>query len=214
VYGDHACHLVRDGERWLVAASTWGDFDKARTDHGVAVTLAETAVDLTRGTHVLDTRSLTLPTTRLASVGIWDPHLVRTDEGWLVGDVSARKYFRFHPVLAEGPDLDSLRLRAAARRRATEGTTLARVDGQWRLLASDGRDGRRGQNTRFPVFDLDLREVDTLDAPYPSNLPWPTLLEHDGRWLLICFDGAKYGGKLVGYGSHGDVVILAGTVPP
>jgi hypothetical protein len=209
VYGDHACHLVRDGDRWLVAASTWGDFDKARDDHGVSATLAETTVDITRGTHVLDTRPLALPTTGLGSVGVWDPHLVRTDEGWLVGYVSARKYFSFHPVVAEGPDLDSLRIRStASRRRATEGTTLARIGDDWRLLASDGRDGRRGQNARFPIFDLDLREVDALDAPYPSNIPWPTLLEHDGRWLVIAFDGTKYGGRLVGYGSHGDVVVL------
>jgi hypothetical protein len=208
VYGDHACHLVRDGDQWLVAASTWGDFDKARDESRVETTLATTAADVTRGTHVLDTRPLALPTDGMPSVGVWDPHLVRTDEGWLVGYVSARKYFRFHPVLAEGPDLDSLRVRAAATgRRATEGTTLARVDGKWRVLASDGRDGRRRQNARFPVFDLDLREVDALDAPYPSNIPWPTLLEHDGRWLLICFDGVRYGGRLVGYGSHGRVVI-------
>jgi hypothetical protein len=209
VYGDHACHLVRDGDRWLVAASTWGDFDRAREGHTVHVTLAETGADLTRGTHILDTRPLALPTDGLRSVGVWDPHLVRTDDGWLVGYVSARKFFRFHPVLAEGPDLDSLRLRAAAgRRRATEGTTLARLSGGWRVLASDGRDGRRRQNTRFPVFDLDLREVGTLDAPYPSNIPWPTLLEHDGDWLMVCFDDTRYGGRLVGYGSHGDVVVL------
>jgi hypothetical protein len=208
VYGDHACHLLRDDDRWLVASSTWGDFDKARDHHEVTTTLAETTVDVTSGTHVLETRPLALPTDGMRSVGVWDPHLVRTDDGWLVGYVSARRYFRFHPALAEGPDLDSLRLRAAATgRRATEGATLAHLNGRWRLLASDGRDGRRGQNTRFPIFDLDLREVGALDAPYPSNIPWPTLLEHDGRWLLICFDGVRYGGKLVGYGSHGDVVI-------
>jgi hypothetical protein len=211
VYGDHACHLVRDGDRWLVAASTWGDFDRARDEHSVGVTLAETRDDLTRGTHVLDTRPLPLPTDGMSSVGVWDPHLVRTDQGWLVGYVSARKYFRFHPVVAEGPDLDSLRLRAAATgRRATEGSTLARLGGGWRLLASDGRDGRRGQNARFPIFDLDLREVGALDAPYPSNIPWPTLLEHEGGWLLISFDGTRYGGHLVGYGSHGDVVFGRG----
>lgn len=208
VYGDHACHLVCEGDGWLVAASTWGDFDKARGDHEVTTTLAETTADVTRGTHVLDTRPLALPTDGLPSVGVWDPHLVRTGDGWLVGYVSARKYFRFHPVLAEGPDLDSLQVRAAATgRRATEGTTFARIDDEWRLLASDGRDGRRRQNTRFPVFDLDLREIGALDAPYPSNIPWPTLLEHDGGWLMICFDGERYGGRLVGYGSHGRVVI-------
>jgi hypothetical protein len=214
VYGDHACHLVRDGERWLVAASSWGDFDRAREEHGVGVTLAETSDDITIGTHVLDTRPLALPTDGLRSVGVWDPHLVRADGGWLVGYVSARKYFKFHPVLAEGPDLDSLRLRAAADgRRATEGSTLTRLGGRWRLLASDGRDGRRNQSARFPIFDLDLREVAVLDAPYPTNIPWPTLLERDDGWLMICFDGTRYGGRLVGYGSHGDVVVLRAAPP-
>ena len=36
--------------------------------------------------------------TACASVGVWDPHLARTDDGWLVGFVSARKYFHFHPA--------------------------------------------------------------------------------------------------------------------
>lgn len=208
VYGDHASHLVRDGDRWLVATSTWGDFDRARADATVAVTIAESDADLTTGAHVLDTRPLALPTTGLRSVGVWDPHLVRTPDGWLAAYVSASKFFRFHPVVAEGPDLDSLTLRAAASdRRATEGPTLQRLDGEWRVLASDGRAGRRGQRERYPVFDLDLAELGTLDAPYPTNLPWPTLLEHDGRWLMIGFNGARWGGPLVGYGSHGAVVV-------
>jgi hypothetical protein len=208
VYGDHASHLFRDGDTWRIATSTWGDFDRRRDDASVAVTLAESDADPTTGVHVLDTRPLALPTTGLRSVGVWDPHLVRTPEGWLAGYVSATKFFRFHPVLAEGPDLDSLSLRAAATdRRATEGTTLQRFGGAWRVLASDGRQGRRGQRERYPVLDLDLVETGTLDAPYPSNLPWPTVLEHDGRWLMIGFNGARWGGPLVGYGSHGEVVV-------
>ena len=67
--------------------------------------------------------------------------------------------------------------------------------------------GRRGQRERYPVFDLDLVETDVLDAPYPTNLPWPTLLEHDGGWLMVGFNGARWGGPLVGYGSHGAVVV-------
>ena len=39
------------------------------------------------------------------------------------------------------------------------------------------------------------------------RLPWMTLLEHDGRWLMLGFNGASWGGPLVGYGSHGDVVV-------
>jgi hypothetical protein len=169
VYGDHATHLVRDGDGWIVATSTWGDFDLSQPDAAVRVTRAHTDADLLTGRHVLDTRPLPLPTEGLRSVGVWDPHLVRDGSRWLVGYVSARKFFRFHPALAEGPDLDTLTLRGVAEDRvATEGTTLARLDGPagaWRVLASDGRDGRRGQRRRFPVLDLDLREVGALDAP-------------------------------------------------
>ncbi|WP_240340610.1 hypothetical protein [Nocardioides sp. SYSU D00038] len=208
VYGDHASHLVRDDDRWLVATSTWGDFDKERHPR-VGVTLARTAADLLTGTHVLDTEPLALPTDGLASVGTWDPHLVRTDDGWLVGFVSARRFFQFHPALAGGPTLDDLRLLGAAGdRRATEGTTLVRLDEGWRVLASDGRDGRRGQRERYPAFDLTMREVGALDAPYPTNLPWPTLLRHGEGWLMVAFNGRPVGGRLVGYGSHGDVVVL------
>lgn len=209
VFGDHATHLVRDAGRWLVATSTWGDFRATGPDAGVAVTVAETRADLRHGRHVLDTRLLRLPTEGLRSVGVWDPHLVRTDDGWLVGYVSARRFFRFHPVLAAGPDLGHLALRSADPGRvATEGTTLLRVDGQWLVLASDGPDGHKGQRTRFPVFDLDLREVGTLRAPYPSNLPWPSLVHTDQGWLMVTFDGRGYGGPLPGYGTHGDVVLL------
>ena len=37
VYGDHAAHLVRDGDRWLLAASTWGDFDRHKRPVGVTI---------------------------------------------------------------------------------------------------------------------------------------------------------------------------------
>jgi hypothetical protein len=207
VYGDHAAHLLRDGDRWLLATSTWGDFD--RHHRPVSVTLAESTADLTRGVHVVDSRPLALPTEGFRSVGVWDPHLVRTDDGWLVGYVSATKYFSFHPALAAGPSLDVLTLRAVATdHRQTEGTTIARLDGQWRVLASDKR--RRS----YPVLDLDLRDVGTLDAAYPSNIPWPTIVALEGRSLLIGFDGAAYGGRLVGYGSHGEVVLQRATPTP
>jgi hypothetical protein len=214
VFGDHASHLLRDGDRWLVATSTWGDFDRRTPGAGVSVTLAETDADLLSGAHVLDTRALALPTTGLRSVGTWDPHLVRTADGWLAGYVSASRFFRFHPVLASGPSLDELTLRgAAADRRATEGPTLLHVDGEWRLLASDGRDGRPGQRERYPVFDLSLAEIGALDAPYPTNIPWPTLLQDGDGWLMVGFDATRYGGPLVGYGSHGDVVFARGGGP-
>ena len=220
VHGDHATHVLRDGDRWLVATSTWSDFPAAERDRAgarVRITLAETDADLTRGEHVLATRPLELPTDG-PSVGQWDPHLVRRDDGsWLVGYVSARSFFDFHPVLAGGPDLRDLRLLGAATdRRATEGTTLVHLDGGWQVLASDGRDNRRRVRRRFPVLDLAMRDVGTLDAPYPTNIPWPTLIPPDpdvagDGWRMLTFDGTPSGGRLAGYGTHGDLLVLSET---
>lgn len=223
VFNDHATHLLQVTSHgteptWLVATSTWGDFDASLADASVEVTLARTGADLLHGRHLLDTEPLPLPTTGLTSVGVWDPHLAQIEDGtWLVGYVSARRFFRFHPVVAEGPSLDRLTLRAAAAdRRATEGTTLARIGERWQVLASDGRDGRRGQRAAYPVFDLDLAQVGTIDANYPTNLPWPTVIRvsDTGRardWLMVGFDGSAHGGSLLGYGTHGTVVIARGV---
>lgn len=209
VFGDHATHLVRDGSGWLVATSTWGDFD--RRPGQLRVTLARSDDDLTRGTHVLDSRELALPTAGLRSVATWDPHLVHDGHRWLAAYVSATKFFRFHPALAAGRDLDDLTLIGAATdRRATEGPTLLRLGEQWRVVASDGRDGRRGQREQMPVFDLSLCELGALDAPYPTNIPWPTLVRDGDEWLMLSFNGAEYGGPLAGYGTHGQVVVMRG----
>ena len=215
VFGDHATHLVRTGDRWVGATSTWGDFETPRTrtgrrtPAGLRVTQAGTVADLLHGTHVLDTRELVLPTDGLDSVATWDPHLVRRDGEWLVGFVSARRFFDFHPAVASGQSLGDLRLLgAAADRRSTEGTTLVEVDGRMVVLASDGRDSRRGQRARFPVFDLAMADVGLLDAPYPTNLPWPSLARVDDGWLMMTFNGRAAGGGLLGYGTHGDLVVM------
>lgn len=223
VYGDHATHLVRDGDcdgdgdGWTIATSTWGDFrlptrkHAAEHDagHPVGVTLARTRADPRRSEPVVDADDWTLPTDGLASAGVWDPHLLHHDDRWLVGYVNARKYFDFHPLVAEGPSLRRLTLRAAATdRSATEGTTLLPLeDGHVLVAASDGRDNPRGLRGRYPVFDLDMREVTTLRSTYGTNLPWPTLIPVEDGWIHIAFDGTPYGGRLPGYGTHGDVVI-------
>ncbi|MBF4162635.1 hypothetical protein [Nocardioides acrostichi] len=233
VRGHHASHLLHDPGagagvgaapgRWLVATSTWADFDKTRHPH-VGVDLAQARIDLRRGQHVLPTDPLHLPAAP-RSVGCWDPHLVRTPEGWLVGFVEARKFFEFSPALAAGSHLATLRrLGGAPERTATEGTTLlapstggdgAGAASAWRILASDGREGPKTLRARYPVLgvgdDGALVERGTLDAPYPTNLPWPTLVPlDDGRWLMVTFDGTPTGGRVTGYGTHGDVVIMQG----
>lgn len=221
VLGDHATHVVRDGERWLVATSTWGDFDAHRHPH-VSMTLAvvPATTDLLHGPHVLDTVPLPAPTTapttgQAAAVGTWDPHLVRDDDGtWLLAFVRATRFFAFHPALATGPDPTDptgWTLRAAATARtACEGPTVLRTTDGWRVLASHGRDGKRdaeGAPATYPVLDLDLREVGRLDAAYPTNLPWPTLARTPLGPLLIGFDSTPAGGPLLAYGTHGDLVL-------
>jgi len=216
VHGDHATHLVRDGGAWLVATSTWGTFDEVRRPQ-VGVRLGSTLADLTRGAHVLDTRPLPLPVDGLDSVGTWDPQLVHDGQRWLVAFVSARRFFSFHPALAAGEDLDHLTLLGSASDRVScEGPTLVRLAGArggWRLLASDSRDEAAAHRAGYPCFDLTMTEVGRLDATYPTNVPWPTLLPHDGGWLMVGFDGTSYGGGLAGYGTHGDVV-LQRSIPP
>ncbi len=126
--------------------------------------------------------------------------------------MSASRFFKFHPALAAGPTLDDLTLLGAdPSRTATEGTTLVRLDGEWVVVASDGRQGPRAHRAGFPVFDLALRQTGRLDSPYPTNIPWPTLVEIDGQWVMVTFDGTRTGGELVGYGTHGDLVIAIAT---
>jgi hypothetical protein len=202
VYGDHATHLVRDGDTWLVATSTWGDFDRT----SVSITLARTTADLLRGQHVLDTVPLAVPST---GVGVWDPHLARIEGAWHVGYVTATRFFAFHPALCRGPDLDRLELVAEdLSRTSTEGVSLIELDDGWRLLASDGRDNPGGVGQRFPVYDLALTEVAAIDAPYPTNIPWPMVVPDGDGWLMLTFDGTRYGGAVLGYGTHGDVVVM------
>ncbi len=207
VFGDHATHLVRDGDQWLVATSTWGDFDRT----SVSITLARTDADVLHGQHVLDTSEMKVPST---GVGVWDPHLTRIDGVWHVAYVSAQKFFAFHPALCRGRSLEELHAVAEDRtRRATEGTVLVALDGEWRLLASDGPDNPRGRRERYPVYDLDMTEIGELDAPYPTNIPWPMVVPHGDAWLMLTFDGTRYGGGILGYGTHGDVVVMRTGAP-
>lgn len=206
VFGDHATHLVRDGADWLVLTSTWGDFDRTRVD----ITLSRTAADLLNGEHVLASTRVVVPT---RAVGVWDPHLARIDGTWHLAYTHAHRFFRFAPGLARGP-LDALEVVAEdRRRRATEGTLLARIGDEWRLLASDGRDNPEPWRSRYPIFDLTLQEVGTVAAPYLTNLPWPMVVPYGDGWLMLAFNGTRAGGEILGYGTHGEVVVLRGVDP-
>ena len=187
VLGDHAGQIVRDGDRWVVALSSWGDFDRD-------------------GVHMLDTVPTPLPT----SASSWDPALTRIDDRWHVGFVESPSQAPWHhyPALARGPEgaewTDRLELVGAAPElQKCEGPILTQVGDRWWLVASDGT------NRLFPVFDLDMHRVGRLDAPYPTNIPHPQIVPLPaGGHLLVTFDGTPYAQKRLRYGTHGDVVVM------
>jgi hypothetical protein len=202
--GDHAGQLVRDGDRWHVATSSWGDFDF----NGVHVRHLTTTEDLTSGVHLLETEPTELPT----DVSSWDPGFTRIDGQWYLGFVESpsQNPFDFHPALSSTTSDDPWKgldkVGAADDLHQCEGPILAHVGDRWWFLASDG-DGRN-----YPVFDLTMSRKGRLDAPYPTNIPHPQLLRRDdGTWLMISFDGTQYAEKTMGYGGHGDVVIMASS---
>ena len=205
--GDHAGQLVLTGDGVTVAGlSSWGDFD----GDGVHARWAQTTDDLLAGVHLLETEPLALPT----DVSSWDPSFTTIDDRWYVGFVESPSQdpFEFHPALAVGPpgsgpseDLELVGVDDSTAQ--GEGTILASVDGQQFLLASDK------DTESYPVYDLDMRRLGSLDAPYvASNIPHPQLVPlPDGGYLLVTFDGTQYAEDVLGYGGHGDVVVMRST---
>jgi hypothetical protein len=210
VLGDHAGQLVRDPDdrEWIVATSAWGNFRPGR----IHVRHTTTSDDLLHGVHVLETERTPLPTT----LGSWDPGLTLIDGRWHVAYVesSSQDPFRFWPRLAVGPRdaewTDGLEAvgEAPPRMRQCEGPILACVRGQWWFLASDG------DRRCYPVFTTEMERVGRVDAPYPTNIPHPQVVPlADGSHLILTFDGTPYDQKVLGYGGHGDVVVMRAASP-
>lgn len=214
VFGDHAGHIVVDGDRFIVANSTWGDFGRDGAAVQVNYTVVET--DVLSGVHVLDTRPMQLPLDALpsAAAGQWDPHIVRIRGRWYVAFVNARSFFNFYPALASGRGLESLELVGAdGGKNQTEGPVMQKLGGEWYLLTSSGDTEVGGPTEAYPVYDLQMRFVQNLDAAHPTNIPWPMItpipLEPAGtRYILTTFNTNQYRDDLLGYGTHGDFIVM------
>jgi len=209
VLGDHAGQIVTDEREggFHVAVSSWGDF----AYKGVHVRYCRTFENILSGVHVLKSTRMSLPT----DVSAWDPSMVRIEGRWYVGFVESPyqdpvRGFDFHPALARsdrGASLSRLRrIGADLSRGQTEGTILQKVGGRWYLLASDGAD------RQYRVYDLSMDLLGFLKAPYGSNIPHPQVIPIYERgqttYLLITFEGTQYHEKLLGYGTHGGLIIM------
>lgn len=210
VIGDHAGQLVRDGDRWIVAVSAWGDFDGS----GVHVRHTSSTADLLNGVHVLETKRAELPT----ALSSWDPALTRIDGRWLAAFVESpsQSPFDFHPVVAttseDDPFVGLQRAGGVDRSHQTEGLIIARDHDGWRVLASDG-DARC-----YRIHDVNLHRLGTLAAPFGSNIPHAQVIPCGAAgWLMPTFDGTSLFADVVGYGAHGSVVVMRSrphTAPP
>jgi hypothetical protein len=198
VLGDHAGQIVVDGDEFVLAMSSWGDFDFA----GVQVRYVRTRADVLSGVHVLPTVAMPLPT----SVSSWDPAMTKINGQWHVAFVESPAQspaFVFHPALARGRSLESLSLVGAdLSLDQTEGPIIQRLRGKWYVLASDG-DARV-----YRKYDLSMRPQGTLDAPYGTNIPHPQVFRYRDKYWMVTFDGTQYAEPVLGYGTHGDFIVM------
>ena len=198
VLGDHAGQIVIDGDEFVLAMSSWGDFNFT----GVHVRYVRTRANVLSGVHVLPTKRMPLPT----SVSSWDPAMTRIDGQWHVAFVESPAQspaFVFHPALARGRSLERLSLVGAdLTLDQTEGTIIQRIHGRWYVLTSDG-DARV-----YRKYDLAMRPQGTLDAPYGTNIPHPMVFRYRNRYWMVTFDGTQFAEPVLGYGTHGDFIVM------
>jgi hypothetical protein len=215
VVGDHAGHIVYDDAigAFRLAVSNWGTF----SGNGVLVNTAVVRGDVLHGVRVIRNPAvLALPT----DVSRWDPHLARIGGRWYVAFVESpsQNPFTFHPALARGPASGEFGrftlIGRDAARTMTEGMVMQKIGGKWFVLCSSSRDEGPPDGGRYRIYDLAMRFVGFLNAPYPTNIPHPMVVPVPvrgavrTRYLLVTFNGTQYHEELLGYGTHGDFFVM------
>jgi hypothetical protein len=215
VVGDHAGHIVYDDAigAFRLAVSNWGTF----SGNGVLINSAVVSGDVLHGVHVIRNPAvLALPT----DVSRWDPHMVRIAGRWYVAFVESpsQNPFTFHPALARGPstgEFGSFTLVGRdAQRTMTEGMVMQKIGGKWYVLCSSSRDEGPPDGGRYHIYDLNMRFVGFLNAPYPTNIPHPMVFpvaipeRQSTRYLMVTFNGTQYFEDVLGYGTHGDFFVM------
>jgi hypothetical protein len=216
VVGDHAGHIVYDDAigAFRLLVSNWGTF----SGNGVLINSATFRGDVLHGVHVIRNPAVQqLPT----DVSRWDPHMVRIDGRWWIAFVESpsQNPFNFHPALARGPrtgEFGSFALvgRDAARS-MTEGMVMQKIGGKWYVLCSCSPQEGPPDGAHYLVYDLSMRLLGFLNAPYPTNniphpmvFPVPITAGKTTRYEMVTFDGTPYHDEVLGYGTHGDFYVM------
>lgn len=251
VLGHHAGQIVRDEakSRWIVVVSSWGDFgpqggDGALQPGTVTPNPANPPVDILyqdvpisvnilKGVHILVGEKHPVNAEPFATEGKWDPGLTRIGGRWYLSYVIATDLFSdFQPALARSPVGADHTVQefvgADWGKRATEGSIIQKLGGEWRLFASCGDDEPAQFQGRYPIYFLEAANPGAadaerrlafdgyLDAPHPTNIPHPMIVPvpiRSGRrtrtkYIMISFNGDQYYIERLGYGTHGDFYVM------
>ncbi len=180
ILGHHAGQIIRDEQedRWILLASSWGDFGPQGGDRGNFGTITypdeaptyEPPVDVIydelplsvnplRGVHILEGKKHPVNAIPFPTEGKWDPGLTRINGRWYLAYVIALDLFSdFQPALARSPrgaDHKAVRFVGADwGKRATEGPIIQKLGGEWRLFASCGDDEPQQFQNRYPIYFL------------------------------------------------------------
>src|SRR5215213_2729164 len=235
VLGHHAGQIVLDEakRRWIVLVSSWGDFGPQGGDLGNFGTVTypdnppvdilyndklDSNVDLLSGVHILTGNRHPVNDLPYKTEGKWDPGLTRIGDRWCLSYVIALDLFTdFQPALARsalGADHTQLEFVGADwGKRATEGPVIQKLGSQWRVLASCGDDEPQELHDKYPMYTLEMAFDGYLNAPHPTNIPHPMVVPiplstGNTKYIMITFNGTQYYEPLLGYGTHGDFIVM------
>jgi hypothetical protein len=216
VVGDHAGHIVYDEtiSAFRLLVSNWGTFSGS----GVLINAATFRGDVLHGVHVIRNPTVQqLPTT----LSRWDPHMTRIDGVWYIAFVESpsQNPFVFHPALAVGPRSGQFGNFSLVGRDAshtmTEGMVIQKIGGEWYVLCSSSPAEGPPAGGHYDIYDLNMRFIGFLNAPYPTNniphpmvFPVPMPRSRSTRYEMVTFEGTQYHEDILGYGTHGDFLVM------
>ena len=228
VLGHHAGQIIRDEaeDRWIVVASTWGDFGPQGGDGAlvpgvitypdkgsfgrpvrdpepdnpsnplvpvepgyeppVDIVYAEEIEDsgglplstnILRGVHVLEGKKHPVNAVPFPTEGKWDPGLTRINGRWYMAYVIALDLFsNFQPALSRSPiggdHTETVEFVGADwEKRATEGSIIQKLGGEWRMFASCGDDEPPEFQGRYPIYFLEAANPNAPDGSLDADRP-------------------------------------------